>query len=83
MRRCLKPVEIEQLLSGAASARRVAAWRAHLSRCEACTAALAKAEANESWLNRIREAQELEELRRRLAGRAAGVAGLTSGTRVE
>lgn len=67
MKRCLKPQDIEGLVRGMFSGRRATSARRHIDGCEACAAALADAQANETWLRRLDDGGELAELRRRLA----------------
>lgn len=80
MARCLEPKDMEALITGAFSSRRGAVARRHITECEACARAVTEAEANEAWLQELRAARELGELRRRVATNAAAqtTATLTS-----
>ncbi len=66
MARCLNSRDIEQLLGGTSSARKEASARRHISECKTCAQAVAEAEANEGWLEGLREAREMADLRDKL-----------------
>lgn len=66
MGRCLNPRDIEQLLSEALSARKEAGVRRHAAECKTCAQAVAEAEANKSWLEGLRQTQDVADLRDRL-----------------
>ncbi len=66
MGRCLNSRDIERLMSGTASARKEAGARRHVVECKTCAQAVAEAEANRSWLEGLREAREVADLRDKL-----------------
>lgn len=80
MSACLKQRDIEEFISGTLSARRTAAVRRHVAECEQCARAVGEAQANQEWLAKLRDGDELGDLRRRIAdGAAAQTApGLTT-----
>jgi anti-sigma factor RsiW len=67
MARCLEPKDLDRLITGRLSSRRAGAVRRHIRECEACVEALAEAEANEAWLEELRRAREVADLRQRVA----------------
>lgn len=71
MGRCLNSRDIEQLLSGTASARKEAVARRHAAECQTCAQAVAESETNEGWLEGLREAREVADLRDKLRYSAA------------
>ena len=66
MGRCLNSRDIERLMSGSASARKEAGARRHVAECKTCAQAMAEAEANKSWLEGLRQAEEVAALRDKL-----------------
>ncbi len=66
MGRCLNSRDIERLMSRTASARKEASARRHVAECTTCAQAVAEAEANTSWLEGLREAREVADLRDKL-----------------
>ena len=85
MGHCLNSRDIERLMSGTASARKEAGSRRHVAECRACAQAVAEAEANKSWLEGLRQAREVADLRDKLrlssAQRAAPTPELTDSQR--
>lgn len=71
MGRCLNSRDIEQLLSGTLSARKAISARRHIGECKTCAQAVAEAEANKSWLDGLRQAREVADLRDKLRYSAA------------
>ena len=63
MGRCLNSRDIERLMSGTASARKEAGARRHISECKTCAQVVAEAEVNEAWLDGLRGAREVADLR--------------------
>ncbi len=71
MGRCLNSRDIERLMSGTASARKEAGARRHVAECQTCAQAVAESETNEGWLEGLREAREVADLRDKLRYSAA------------
>ena len=71
MGRCLSVRDIERLMSGTASARKEAGARRHVAECKTCAQAVAESEANEGWLDGLRGAREVADLRDKLRYSAA------------
>ena len=71
MGHCLNSRDIEWLMSGTASARKEAGARRHVAECQTCAQRVAEAEANKSWLEGLRQAREVADLREKLRYSAA------------
>ncbi len=79
MKGCLNQQAIDALMAGSLSTRKTSAAGRHLSECRKCAAALAEAEANEEYLRRLRDADDLAAVRQKIAESTAPETAATIG----
>lgn len=79
MKGCLSQQDIDAFMAGSLSARKTSAAGRHLSECRKCATALAEAEANEEYLRRLGDADDLAEVRRKIAESTAPETATTIG----
>lgn len=72
MRACLTARDIEALVNAKASDRRALAAKRHILKCKRCAEAVEQASANEAWLKKMLEDEELPEVRRTIADATSG-----------
>ncbi len=71
MRTCLTPRDIEGLVKGKLSNRQSSAVQRHLEQCGNCAQAVENARADENWLRKALDDDELPQLRRQIADAAS------------
>ena len=71
MRGCVTPRDIEGLVQAKLSDRRTTAVTRHLEQCARCAQAIENAQADENWLRKALDDDELPQLRRQIADAAS------------